>query len=115
MQYHGREAVVINPPALPLAEAEMDRVYGLPYTRRPHPSYGEQRDPGLRGGQGFDPDHARLLRRLHVLLDHGPRRAGHPEPQPAVGAGRNPPAWRTTRTFKGVISDIGGPTANMYR
>ena len=40
VQYHGREAVVVNPPALPLSEAEMDRVYGLPYTRRPHPSYG---------------------------------------------------------------------------
>ncbi len=40
VQYHGREAVVVNPPAWPLTEAEMDRVYGLPFTRRPHPSYG---------------------------------------------------------------------------
>ena len=32
--------VWINPPAIPLTTAEMDRVYELPYTRRPHPSYG---------------------------------------------------------------------------
>ena len=32
---------------LPLTEEEMDRVYGLPYTRRPHPSYGEQKIPAF--------------------------------------------------------------------
>src|SRR5262249_47696865 len=41
VQYHDRQAVVVNPPGLPLSEAEMDRVYDLPYTRRPHPSYAE--------------------------------------------------------------------------
>src|SRR5207244_10206224 len=41
IQFHGREAVVANPPDGPLTEAEMDRVYDLPYTRRPHPSYTE--------------------------------------------------------------------------
>src|SRR5207244_9765564 len=41
VQYHDRQAVVVNPPALPLSEAEMDRVYDLPYNRRPHPSYTE--------------------------------------------------------------------------
>ncbi len=45
MQYHDREAVVVNPPALPLTQAEMDRVYGLPFTRRPHPSYGNEQIP----------------------------------------------------------------------
>jgi len=47
VQYHGREAVVVNPPALPLSEAEMDRVYGLPFTRRPHPLYGGQKIPAF--------------------------------------------------------------------
>ncbi|HMC64258.1 MAG TPA: YgiQ family radical SAM protein, partial [Gemmataceae bacterium] len=41
VQYHDREAVVVNPPALPLSEADMDRIYDLAYTRRPHPSYTE--------------------------------------------------------------------------
>ena len=44
---HGPEAVVVNPPALPLSQPEMDRVYGLPYTRKPHPCYGEAKHPGL--------------------------------------------------------------------
>ena len=41
VQFHDREAVVVNPPCLPLSQADMDRVYDLPYTRRPHPSYTE--------------------------------------------------------------------------
>ncbi len=47
VQRHGREAVVVNPPALPLDESEMDRVYALPYTRRPHPRYGPARIPAF--------------------------------------------------------------------
>src|SRR5262249_43478035 len=39
VQFHDRQAVMVNPPALPLSEQEMDRIYDLPYTRRPHPSY----------------------------------------------------------------------------
>ena len=41
VQYHDRQAIVQNPPAFPLSQQEMDRVYDLPYTRRPHPSYSE--------------------------------------------------------------------------
>ena len=41
VQYHERQAVVVNPPALPLVEAEMDQIYDLPYTRKAHPSYTE--------------------------------------------------------------------------
>src|SRR5262249_35908340 len=39
VQFHDRQAVVVNPPMLPISEAEMDRIYDLPYTRRQHPSY----------------------------------------------------------------------------
>src|SRR5262245_28297233 len=45
VQYHGREAVVVNPGALPLTQSEMDRVYGLPFTRLPHPSYVNEKIP----------------------------------------------------------------------
>ena len=48
VQYHDRECVVANPPALPLSQTEMDRVYGLPFTRRPHPSYGRSRSRRTR-------------------------------------------------------------------
>src|SRR5262249_5739288 len=41
VQSHDRQAVIVNPPALPIAQAEMDHIYDLPYTRRPHPAYRE--------------------------------------------------------------------------
>lgn len=114
VQYHGREAVVVNPPALPLGEAEMDRVYGLPYTRRPHPSYGAQRIPafdvikdsvqimrGCFGGCTFcsiTAHEGRVIqsRSRQSVLDELRRMSDQPG-------------------FSGVVSDIGGPTANMYR
>src|SRR5262249_58115607 len=40
-QAHGDRTLVLNPPCLPIAEADMDAIYGLPYTRRPHPRYAE--------------------------------------------------------------------------
>ena len=78
VQFHDRQAVVVNPPALPLTQAEMDRVYDLPYTRRPHPSYGREPIPAYEMIKDSVHDHARLLRRLHVLLDHGPPGRHHP-------------------------------------
>lgn len=39
VQFHERQAVVQNPPDLPLTEQEMDAIYDLPFTRRPHPVY----------------------------------------------------------------------------
>lgn len=114
LQLHGREAVVINPPAYPLSEAEMDRVYGLPYQRRPHPCYGDEPIPafevvkhsvqimrGCFGGCTFcsiTAHEGRIIqsRSIASVLDEVRKMAAAPD-------------------FKGVISDIGGPTANMYR
>ena len=62
-----------------------------PTPARPHPMYKGERDPGVRGGQGLGDDHARLLRRLHVLLDHGPPGADHPVAVAGVDPGRAPP------------------------
>ena len=45
VQFHDRQAVVCNPPSFPISEAAMDRIYGLPYTRLPHPKYKEQYGP----------------------------------------------------------------------
>ena len=114
VQYHDREAVVVNPPALPLDEGELDRIYGLPFTRRPHPSYGEARIPafevvkdsvqilrGCFGGCSFCSLAAHQGRVVQSrseasVLDELRRVAAGPD-------------------FKGIISDLGGPTANMYR
>ena len=116
VQRHGDVDVWLNPPPIPLTTTEMDAVYELPYQRRPHPVYGKAKIPGL----GDDPllgDHpARLLRRLHLLLDHRARGPHHPEPLGGIGAARDRRRVRdTVPGFTGVISDLGGPTANMYR
>jgi uncharacterized radical SAM protein YgiQ len=114
VQYHDREAVVVNPPALPLSEAEMDRVYGLPYTRQPHPLYGDQPIPayevvkdsvqimrGCFGGCTFcsiTAHEGRIIqsRSQESVLSEIRQMAADPK-------------------FSGVVSDIGGPTANMYQ
>jgi uncharacterized radical SAM protein YgiQ len=113
VQYHGPEAVVVNPAALPLSQVEMDRVYGLPYTRKPHPSYGREKIPafevvkdsvqimrGCFGGCTFcsiTAHEGRIIqsRSEESVLAEIRRMASDPE-------------------FSGVVSDIGGPTANMY-
>ena len=99
---------------LPLSQDDMDRVYGLPYTRQPHPTYTGQQIPALRDDQGLGDDHARLLRRLHVLLDHRPPGADHPVAVAGIGPGRGA-ADGPDPEFTGMVSDIGGPTANMYQ
>lgn len=114
LQYCSREAVVVNPPALPLAEEEIDRIYGLPFTRRPHPSYGRQRIPafevvkdsiqimrGCFGGCAFCSitiHEGRIIqsRSQASILEEIHRLAEQPD-------------------FSGTISDLGGPTANMYQ
>jgi uncharacterized radical SAM protein YgiQ len=113
VQFHGREAVIVNPPALPLSEAEMDQIYDLPYTRRPHPSYTEPipayemiKDSvtimrGCFGGCTFcsiTAHQGRIMqsRSQESVLKEVRKMAADPE-------------------FKGIISDIGGPTANMYQ
>jgi uncharacterized radical SAM protein YgiQ len=113
VQFHGREAVVVNPPALPLTEAEMDAIYDLPYIRRPHPSYTEPipayemiKDSvtimrGCFGGCTFcsiTAHQGRIMqsRSQESVLSEVRKMAADPD-------------------FKGIISDIGGPTANMYQ
>jgi uncharacterized radical SAM protein YgiQ len=114
VQRHGREAVVINPPALPLEQDEMDEVYGLPFTRRPHPSYGSARIPafevvetsvqimrGCFGGCTFcsiTAHEGRIIqsRSQESIITEIKLLAAQPG-------------------FKGTVSDIGGPTANMYQ
>jgi uncharacterized radical SAM protein YgiQ len=113
VQYHARQAIVVNPPSLPVSEAEMDFIYGLPYTRRPHPSYREPipahemiKDSvtimrGCFGGCTFcsiTAHQGRIIqsRSRENVLEEVRKMAADPE-------------------FKGIVSDIGGPTANMYQ
>ena len=115
VQRHGAVDVWLNPPPLPLATPEMDAVYELPYARRPHPGYGGAKIPayhmikfsvaiqrGCFGGCTFcsitehegriiqSRSEDSVIREIETIRDQVPG-------------------------FTGVISDLGGPTANMYR
>ncbi|MDQ7249617.1 YgiQ family radical SAM protein [Dongia sedimenti] len=115
VQRHGDRDLWLNAPPIPLSSDEMDAVYDLPYARAPHPSYGDAKIPawdmikfsvtimrGCFGGCTFcsitehegriiqNRSEGSILREIELIRDKTPG-------------------------FTGVISDIGGPTANMYR
>ncbi|MFM9865097.1 MAG: YgiQ family radical SAM protein, partial [Micropepsaceae bacterium] len=115
VQRHADRELWLTPPPIPLTMAEMDGVYDLPYARGPHPSYGEAKIPawemirfsvtimrGCFGGCTFcsiTEHEGRIIQsrsETSVLKEIGNIRD-------------------KTKGFTGVISDIGGPTANMYR
>jgi uncharacterized radical SAM protein YgiQ len=113
-QYHDRECVVANPPALPLSQAEMDKVYGLPFTRKPHPGYGRRRIPAYEVVK----DSVQIMRGCFggctfcSITAHEGRIIQSRSPESVLAEIRQMAA---DPDFKGVISDIGGPTANMYQ
>ena len=112
-QAHGDRTLVLNPPCLPIGEAEMDAIYDLPYTRRPHPRYAEpipahtmikdsvQIMRGCFGGCTFC---SITMHEGRVIQSRSPRSI-----LAEVKTIAADPA------FKGTISDLGGPTANMYQ
>ncbi|MBX3128529.1 MAG: YgiQ family radical SAM protein [Polyangiaceae bacterium] len=114
LQVFGSQAVYFNPPAPPLAEADMDELYDLPFTRLPHPSYGAERIPafdtvkdsivtmrGCFGGCTFC-----------SITEHEGRII---QSRSAESVLREVRRLRRMDSFSGVLSDVGGPTANMYR
>jgi len=115
VQRHGARDVWLNPPPIPLTTAEMDWAFGLPYSRRPHDSYGGAKIPayemiktsvnimrGCFGGCTFC-----------SITEHEGRIIQSRSEDSIV---REIEAIRDkTPGFSGVISDLGGPTANMYR
>jgi len=115
VQRHGNWELWLNPPPIPLTTAEMDATYELPYARRPHPRYGTEKIPayhmirfsvaiqrGCFGGCTFcsitehegriiqSRSEDSVIREIETIRD-------------------------SVSGFTGVISDLGGPTANMYR
>ena len=114
VQQHGKRFVWLNPPPQPLSTEEFDRLFELPYTRQPHPSYGKAKMPayemirfsvnimrGCFGGCTFcsitehegriiqSRSEDSVIREIEDIRDNVPGFTGH-------------------------ISDLGGPTANMY-
>lgn len=115
VQKHGDREVWLNPPPIPLTTKEMDYVYDMPYARKPHPAYKNAKIPawemirfsvnimrGCFGGCTFcsitehegriiqSRSEASILKEVEEIRDK-------------------------VEGFTGVISDLGGPTANMYR
>ncbi|MCF8480722.1 MAG: YgiQ family radical SAM protein [Rhodospirillum sp.] len=115
IQRHGDRELWIAPPPIPLTTPEMDRVFDLPYARAPHPAYGGARIPawemirfsvnimrGCFGGCSFcsitehegkviqSRSKDSILKEIEAIRDK-------------------------TDGFTGVVSDLGGPTANMWR
>jgi uncharacterized radical SAM protein YgiQ len=113
VQYHDRQAVVVNPPDLPLSQGQMDRIYDLPFTRRQHPSYQESvpafqmiKDSvtimrGCFGGCTFCSITAHQGKIIQSRSENSVLKE-------LKQIGKSP-------EFSGVITDIGGPTANMYQ
>ncbi len=115
VQRHGKKDLWVNPPPIPLQTDELDGVFDLAYARRPHPAYGDQLIPayemiktsvnimrGCFGGCTFcsitehegrivqNRSEDSILKEIESMRDKVPG-------------------------FTGAISDLGGPTANMYR
>lgn len=112
IQWHERQAVVCNPPRLPESQAAMDFYYDLPYTRRPHPSYREP-IPAMQ----IVKDSVTILRGCFggctycSITTHQGRIIQSRSKASIVREIRHLAA---DSEFKGVVSDLGGPTANMY-
>ncbi|KAB2925697.1 MAG: YgiQ family radical SAM protein [Dechloromonas sp.] len=113
-QAHGERDVWLNPPPIPLTTEELDQVYEAPYARRPHPSYGEAKIPawemirfsvnimrGCFGGCTFC-----------SITEHEGRIIQSRSEDSVI---REIEEMRDkTPGFTGIVSDLGGPTANMY-
>jgi uncharacterized radical SAM protein YgiQ len=115
VQQHGDLDVWLNPPPIPLTTKEMDAIYELPYRRVPHPSYGKAKIPAYEMIR-----HSIAIQRgcfggctFCSITEHEGRIIQNRSEDSVI---REIEAIRdTVPGFTGVISDLGGPTANMYR
>ena len=112
VQMHGAQAVVCNPPRLPESQASMDYYYDLAYTRRAHPSYRE-RIPAFE----IVKDSVTIMRGCFggctycSITTHQGRIIQSRSKRSIVD---EVASFANDDRFKGTVSDLGGPTANMY-
>ncbi len=112
IQPHGNRNLIINPPTLPLGTIELDQIYDLPFIRQPHPGYKEKipafeqirhsvtSHRGCFGGCAF------------CSITHHQGKTIQSRSEKSIL--REIDALKSQNDFYGTISDIGGPTANMY-
>ncbi|MFA4944765.1 MAG: YgiQ family radical SAM protein [Lentisphaeria bacterium] len=112
VQFHGRRALLVAPPAPPLAAAGLDRLYELPFTRRPHPSYHDE------------------IPAFTMIRDSVTAVRGCPGGCTFCGLGLHQGKFLQSRSrdsvlrelrtlaaapgFRGTVTDLGGPTANLH-
>ncbi|PKN24158.1 MAG: YgiQ family radical SAM protein [Deltaproteobacteria bacterium HGW-Deltaproteobacteria-22] len=113
VQLHGGRFLWHLPPAAPLGTAELDALYRLPFTRRAHPMYRDQRIPAL--------DTVRHSITTHRGCFGGCTFCALAVHQGLVITSRSPESitleaeeMSRARDFGGTITDVGGPSANMY-
>jgi uncharacterized radical SAM protein YgiQ len=112
-QKHGQRYVVIYPPCPTLTTEQLDEIYALPFTRRPHPSYGSAVIPchemikdSITTHRGCYADCSFCAITCHQGVAVASRSAANIVSE--IETMTEDPA------FRGTISDLGGPTANMY-
>jgi uncharacterized radical SAM protein YgiQ len=123
VQAHGDRDVWLNPPPIPLTTAEMDHVFGLPYARSPHPSYADEN--GNHDGATKIPAWEMIRFSVNIMrgcfggctfcsiTEHEGRIVQSRSEDSVI---REIEEMRDkVAGFTGVVSDLGGPTANMYR
>lgn len=123
VQAHGDRDVWINPPPIPLTTAEMDHVFGLPYARSPHPAYADGH--GRHDGATKIPAWEMIRFSVNIMRGcfGGCTFCSITEHEGRIIQSRSEDSVireieeirDKVEGFTGVISDLGGPTANMYR
>jgi uncharacterized radical SAM protein YgiQ len=111
-QPHPKTVVIQNPPALPLTTDELDHIYELPFARRTHPSY-EQPVPALEPVRFSVTSHRGCFGACSFCaLTHHQGRIIQSRSSDSIV--REVTRMTKMSGFKGIIQDVGGPTANMF-
>jgi uncharacterized radical SAM protein YgiQ len=123
VQRHGERDLWINPPPIPLAMAEMDHVFDLPYARSPHPRYADE--AGGHDGATKIPAWEMIRFSVNIMRGcfGGCTFCSITEHEGRIIQSRSEDSIireiedmrDKVKGFTGVVSDLGGPTANMYR
>jgi uncharacterized radical SAM protein YgiQ len=123
VQRHGERDVWINPPPIPLTTAEMDHVFDLPYARSPHPAYADEQ--GGHDGPTKIPAWEMIRFSVNIMRGcfGGCTFCSITEHEGRIIQSRSEDSIireiedirDKVPSFTGVISDLGGPTANMWR
>ena len=113
VQPHGDRLLVVHPPAPPLPPPELDALYALPFTRRPHPVYGKSKITAYDMIKDSITTHRGCYGSCAfcAIATHQGKTIVSRSRENILAETRT---LATLPDFHGTISDLGGPTANMY-